>query len=187
MASVEVDESTSQSSGVRRSATSSQQARDLKLGLSSHAERSRPRRLFAPRPSRRSRLPPKATPRSSSNSTAGTSTPSSRATPRGTTPISLPEFECLCADGSVVRRADFLAAAQRPMTNRSFLARQRAQSSCSATWLSSPRSRRSFAPTAPLVPPATPTSGSSERDLDDASGADHAGTRTIERAASNRL
>ncbi|HEV8447900.1 MAG TPA: nuclear transport factor 2 family protein [Gemmatimonadaceae bacterium] len=31
-----------------------------------------------------------------------------------------PEFECLCPDGSVVRRADFLAAAQRPMTNRSF-------------------------------------------------------------------
>jgi hypothetical protein len=32
-----------------------------------------------------------------------------------------PEFECLCPDGSVVRRADFLAAAQHPMTNRSFL------------------------------------------------------------------
>lgn len=32
----------------------------------------------------------------------------------------VPEFECLCADGSVVRRADFVAAAQRPMTNRSF-------------------------------------------------------------------
>ena len=32
-----------------------------------------------------------------------------------------PEFECLCPDGSVVRRADFLAGSQRPMTNRSFL------------------------------------------------------------------
>jgi hypothetical protein len=31
-----------------------------------------------------------------------------------------PEFECLCPDGSVVNRQDFLAAAQRPMTNRSF-------------------------------------------------------------------
>ncbi len=31
-----------------------------------------------------------------------------------------PEFECLCPDGSVVSRSDFLAAAQRPMTNRSF-------------------------------------------------------------------
>jgi hypothetical protein len=31
-----------------------------------------------------------------------------------------PEFECLCPDGSVVRRTDFLAASQRPMTNRSF-------------------------------------------------------------------
>jgi uncharacterized protein DUF4440 len=32
-----------------------------------------------------------------------------------------PEFECLCPDGSVVPRADFLAAARHPMTNRSFL------------------------------------------------------------------
>lgn len=32
----------------------------------------------------------------------------------------MPEFECLCPDGSVVSRSDFLAAAQRPMTNRSF-------------------------------------------------------------------
>jgi hypothetical protein len=32
-----------------------------------------------------------------------------------------PEFECLCPDGSVVRRADFLAGSQHPMTNRSFL------------------------------------------------------------------
>jgi hypothetical protein len=32
-----------------------------------------------------------------------------------------PEFECLCPDGSVVRRADFIAGSQRPMTNRSFL------------------------------------------------------------------
>ena len=32
-----------------------------------------------------------------------------------------PEFECLCPDGSVVRRSDFVAAAQHPMTNRSFL------------------------------------------------------------------
>jgi len=31
------------------------------------------------------------------------------------------EFECLCPDGSVVRRADFVAASQHPMTNRSFL------------------------------------------------------------------
>jgi hypothetical protein len=31
-----------------------------------------------------------------------------------------PEFECLCPDGSLVNRHDFLAAAQRPMTNRSF-------------------------------------------------------------------
>jgi hypothetical protein len=31
-----------------------------------------------------------------------------------------PEFECLCPDGSVVSRHDFLNAAQRPMTNRSF-------------------------------------------------------------------
>jgi hypothetical protein len=32
-----------------------------------------------------------------------------------------PEFECLCPDGSVVRRADFVAGSRRPMTNRSFL------------------------------------------------------------------
>lgn len=31
-----------------------------------------------------------------------------------------PEFECLCPDGSVVNRRDFVAAAQHPMTNRSF-------------------------------------------------------------------
>ena len=31
-----------------------------------------------------------------------------------------PEFECLCPDGSVVNRRDFVAAAQKPMTNRSF-------------------------------------------------------------------
>jgi len=32
-----------------------------------------------------------------------------------------PEFECLCPDGSVVRRPDFIAGSQHPMTNRSFL------------------------------------------------------------------
>jgi len=32
-----------------------------------------------------------------------------------------PEFECLCPDGSIVRRGDFLAGSQHPMTNRSFL------------------------------------------------------------------
>lgn len=31
-----------------------------------------------------------------------------------------PEFECLCPDGSVINRANFLAGAQKPMTNRSF-------------------------------------------------------------------
>lgn len=32
-----------------------------------------------------------------------------------------PEFECLCPDGSIVHRADFIAGAKNPMTQRSFL------------------------------------------------------------------
>ena len=32
-----------------------------------------------------------------------------------------PEFECLCPDGSIVHRADFIAGARNPMTQRSFL------------------------------------------------------------------
>jgi hypothetical protein len=31
-----------------------------------------------------------------------------------------PEFECLCPDGSIVHRADFIAGAKSPMTQRSF-------------------------------------------------------------------
>jgi hypothetical protein len=31
-----------------------------------------------------------------------------------------PEFECLCPDGSVVHRADFVAGSTKPMTQRSF-------------------------------------------------------------------
>src|SRR5689334_20881388 len=31
-----------------------------------------------------------------------------------------PEFECLCPDGSIVRRADFVAGSTKPMTQRSF-------------------------------------------------------------------
>jgi hypothetical protein len=31
-----------------------------------------------------------------------------------------PEFECLCPDGSIVRRADFIAGSAKPMTQRSF-------------------------------------------------------------------
>ena len=31
-----------------------------------------------------------------------------------------PEFECLCPDGSIVHRADFVAGSTKPMTQRSF-------------------------------------------------------------------